>query len=642
MIENNIRYLSDGEKAQLEFEHCQICNLYPCELIDEYVLYRDNRINGAILPSQDTNHAEDNSGTVLRVVPFSESAMLQEASASEATPTVSRRRPVAPSETKIASITYNPYELENGYCSVLRKSWVTRDCGARWVSAGLEDHYKINTIYGYNYAHKIEETSDNQRDDRTKNRWEPSQPVFISAQTGKGKNTFIEEVLLKYIWELNLKKETRQRVLILSNRIALTLQMKDRLNQGVRYQEDFDESKKYTYKGINNVLGAELADVMSYQSFLHNVSSLEYEQGKDKDKAQKYLFVICDESHFFTSDSMFNPNTEKILSAIISTFQNAIRIYMTATPYECLGYIKEHENKFAIKPEMGVFYHFKRDYNYLNVKYYSDFSELKDIIENSGNNTWLIFRDNIDKGKELKEELENDIDSLTGRVYAVNSKSKTDENYQKMVVEERIDVVLKKKNNSKDEKEKRVRVLIATSVLDNGVNFRNIQNVVISDISKVKCLQMLGRARAEGDQRVTLYIKRFTEQETQRRLDRLYARKTAHHNFKTSRNGTEAWFTEKYFLNDQHDSGDPKHWIGTEKNSNSHSNMHINEISNSLMDTLVPTYEAILTEMQSEDARNLPGQKYLEYQLSWFGHKYNPKNDISLIDKNEVLQIKVK
>ena len=54
-------------------------------------------------------------------------------------------------------------------------------------------------------------------------KWTPTTPVFISAQTGAGKNTFIEKVLI----EKMVPRKTK--VLILSNRIALGRQEKGRL-----------------------------------------------------------------------------------------------------------------------------------------------------------------------------------------------------------------------------------------------------------------------------------------------------------------------------------------------------------------------------------------------------------------------------
>ena len=48
--------------------------------------------------------------------------------------------------------------------------------------------------------------------------------------------------------------------------------------------------------------------------------------------------------------------------------------------------------------ERIVFYHFKRDYSYLDVRYYSSNQELTDIIVNSDDERWLIFIDNTNVG----------------------------------------------------------------------------------------------------------------------------------------------------------------------------------------------------------------------------------------------------
>jgi len=182
-------------------------------------------------------------------------------------------------------------------------------------------------------------------------------------------------------------------------------------------------------------------------------------------------------------------------------------------------------------------------------------------------------------------------------------------------------------------KASKTRVLITTSVIDNGVNFRNIQNVVVSDVSMVKCLQMVGRARIdEENPRVTLYIKRFNDEEISKKLDSIKWRANAYHDFKTSGSGSQTWFVDKYLLNKPIGSHDPKHWIGTDKTGRSM--LIINEIADSLVGTQEATYKAILQEMQSDVPGHLSGQKYLEYQLSWFGHVYSPENDLTYMRKD--------
>jgi len=294
---------------------------------------------------------------------------------------------------------------------------------------------------------------------------------------------------------------------------------------------------------------------------------------------------------------------------------------MTATPYECMKHIKLHEHgRFG----GGIFYHFKRNYNYLDIKYYSKFDELKGIIEESGRENWLIFRDNVEKGLELKLMLD-EIPSLRGKVYAVSAKSKGEKKYQRMIKEEKIDISI---TDGNDDEHIRTRVLIATSVIDNGVNFRNIQHVVISEISMVKCLQMLGRARVDENQRVTLYIKRIDEKTLAQRIESLQKRQDAYHDFKTSKSGFTAVFFKKYILSDSYNCDNPTHWIGVDEDDGI--KLFINNIADSLTDILEPTYKAILEEMKKDTTNQLCGQKYLEYQLSWFGKKYIEANDITL------------
>lgn len=147
------------------------------------------------------------------------------------------------------------------------KKFVQIECGRKRVAHGIGDHFKINTRHNF----EIETDTD---------KWEPNQPVFISAQTGQGKNYFVEKTLLPYVRDLNRKKRTDQKILIISNRIALRLQITNRIkNNG----QDVEEDSIYSY--------GDFADVVSYQSILNRAKDL---TKKQKRKISKYLFVICD------------------------------------------------------------------------------------------------------------------------------------------------------------------------------------------------------------------------------------------------------------------------------------------------------------------------------------------------------------
>lgn len=521
---------------------------------------------------------------------------------------------VVSSTTEIVSdmefLPYSQNHLRNG-CDMSKFESI--ECGSVYVSEGIGEDFKIN-IRSHNF--KIESDFDKWNPEKP-NRWEPRQPVFISAQTGKGKNHFIENTLIPYVRELNIEKNVAQKVLIISNRIALRLQIQDRLNGSIDTQ-DSEEATIRSYK--------ECADVISYQSLLNMLDRLKRKQAKEN-RLSSYTFVICDEAHFFTADAIFNHDTEKILYAIVNTFKDAIRIYMTATPYESLKHIRDYEHKYIEKSINGVFYHFKRDYSYLDVKYYSQYSELIDIIVesvNMGKNSekWLIFIDDIGQIESFKSILD-ECNGMKGKVFAIDAKSKNNRTYQEMIKNE--------------EFAGQIRVLITTSVIDNGVNFRGIQNIVVSDMSKAKCLQMVGRARvANEDDKMILYLKRFDEKYVEKRIKYLEKQQDAYHDYElTARTGSfQDKFIKKYYHGEEKDWKNARHWFGRQQGEQDE--IYPNEIARSLVKELVESYRVILDEMKrTDEGYPLPGQNYLEHQLSWFGKKYDSSNDITLADKNK-------
>lgn len=141
---------------------------------------------------------------------------------------------------------------------------------------------------------------------------------------------------------------------------------------------------------------------------------------------------------------------------------------------------------------------------------------------------WIIFIDDKEKCQRVKNELEakgeemelslKGEESKIDKVYAVSADSKKDENYNSIIHEEKL--------------VKGIQVLITTSVLDNGVNLTGIDNIVVSDMSKVKCLHMVGRARVKGDNNTkTLYIKRFNKTFVEKRIRDLKGQRKAYHDF---------------------------------------------------------------------------------------------------------------
>lgn len=622
----NYRELGDEEKAQYEFEFCQGCALYnECELVGEYAQFRANHSQTHKLQGPQATGALKVRATAVRV------------GGREIAPLPSSADHVTSDGTGTDALPYSQEELKER-CVMSSRYISSIPCGMQRVTEGIGDHYKIESQWDSSIA------------TNTQDRWEPLQPVFISAQTGRGKNFFIENELIPYVRKLNYRKNTKQRVLILSNRLALRQQIKNRLN-GIEDSVG-EEGKIYPYK--------DCADVMTYQSLLHRKRKLMREQSKAH---SRYIYVICDEAHFFSSDAMFNPHTYEILKAIIELFQDAIRVYMSATPYECLKYIidSEWERRYIeaegsqeeTKSIPMAFYHFKRDYNYLDVKVYSAIGELYGRMLESVNQKrekWLVFIDDKEKCRAVKEGLERyaeekgsplvivDGDSKIEKVFAVDASSKANPSYRSMVLNECLD--------------KDTFILITTSVLDNGVNLTGISNIVVSDMEKVKCLQMLGRARvSDADDRKTLYVQRFNCSYVQKRIDGFQTQETAYHNYQLaygelpdtsqSRGYNEYQFLDKYYNGDAPDWINAKHWFG--RPMDKPTELYLNEIAKSLLDRRTHQYQLILNEMIEESPqagmdqqeKKRVGQKYLEYQLSWFGKVYCVDDDITFADKDK-------
>lgn len=190
----------------------------------------------------------------------------------------------------------------------------------------LEDQPSVNYIFkeytdGYHVSDLIS--------DDWKTKWVPSTPVFISAQTGTGKNYFVQNVLVPAILEHNRKNPNKkENILILSNRVALNRQNKLALVKIIDQNTDRNELKyapilsELTDKQIDDYHDFGAVKISSYhQLFSKNLLSVQI----------NYSFVIIDECHFFINDSTFNCDTEKFLDAIIANTKSAVRVYMSAT-----------------------------------------------------------------------------------------------------------------------------------------------------------------------------------------------------------------------------------------------------------------------------------------------------------------------
>ncbi|MBE0344053.1 DUF2075 domain-containing protein, partial [Paenibacillus sp. 28ISP30-2] len=124
--------------------------------------------------------------------------------------------------------------------------------------------------------------------------WKNGDIILISSGTASGKSYFIRNKLEQLADQQNVN------ILLLVNRKNLYDQNKEAI-------EDSSRIKVELYQTIENQLN----------------NDEEYD-------FSPYTYIVCDESHYFTTDSGFNDNSDDSLQAILG-LQSQIRIFMSAT-----------------------------------------------------------------------------------------------------------------------------------------------------------------------------------------------------------------------------------------------------------------------------------------------------------------------
>lgn len=400
--------------------------------------------------------------------------------------------------------------------------------------------------------------------------WKPEVPVIVSAQTGAGKNHFIQKTLLPKLIEENPTENNL--ILILSNRIALNRQNKYKLAELLveyKHNAKYLSEIQYFYQpeGIDHIyINFDVVTVCSYHQLykrcIRPTMSMNDPNFVPSIDISKFKYIICDECHFFTSDASFNRETDKILKEIISQGQNAVRIYMSATPEVALEAILREEflvsqikferdiqridkkvesnentisfyktmfpkksrnkelekNISADKARLSelkkekfclaekcilslIFYCMARNYDYVVPHFYRQNDELLDLIKNS-ENKWIIFT-NSDGSRIDKMLSENGVSSIFLSRKGIENVGAKKASY---------DYIINRETTNKT-------VLVATSVLDNGINITNdtitkpkdkVLNIAIDSFDRIEFIQMLGRIRAEKNMPVQLYIKKYS------------------------------------------------------------------------------------------------------------------------------------
>jgi len=351
--------------------------------------------------------------------------------------------------------------------------------------------------------------------------WRPGEQIFISAGTGRGKNTFIKKELLKSCGS--------QKVVIFENRQSLMQQqiidVISEIDPEILKYQDLSEENMVIFGSYRNIM------MISYQCAALKCL---YPDTNFLDFFSHARYLIFDEAHYILDDAPYNKGISFFVQTFLENqFPAATKIFMSGTMEEVYEYV-QLLNAFPEEPidiieekklldEKGSNNPHKlirdlqhcqspnsilslpTDYSYIEPYQYKKTEDIcTEISKSPSYEKWLIFVKSIEDGAKLKGKLDV---VCNGSVCFLSSENKKkDENaeiYNRLIRECKFDC----------------RVLIATTVIYNGINIKDdaVKHIVLPFTSMSVTKQLLGRKRMTENETVKVYFPDITYDDAKRR-----------------------------------------------------------------------------------------------------------------------------
>ena len=332
--------------------------------------------------------------------------------------------------------------------------------------------------------------------------WGRGDIVTISTSTGSGKTSFVLFTLLEHAIYMQRNSNLPGNnigILYLVNRKVLKEQLQIRISTEVTAWW----SSRYP-----NIPVSSLISVRTYQE-IEDVLKRGAAENLYKQMAQ-FNITVYDECHYFMVDSVFNPATYLSWTHLTHVLSNTLQVFMSATIDSMKANIEQLKNRSKEDCHPLIFQHrmahkciynypehkesISNDYDYVDLYSIDSDDELPSLIQKGDKKAkWLIFVDSINKGKKLLSRLKKT--EGENNVIFIYAKYKNDLEAYERVIELKLKASISR------------RIVIATSVMDNGISFRDteLQNVVIFADMKEPFIQMLGRKRRDNN-RINVYI----------------------------------------------------------------------------------------------------------------------------------------
>lgn len=351
--------------------------------------------------------------------------------------------------------------------------------------------------------------------------WRPGEQIFISAGTGRGKNTFIKKELLKSCGS--------QKVVIFENRQSLMQQqiidVISEIDPEILKYQDLSEENMVIFGSYRNIM------IISYQCAALKCL---YQDTDFRDFCSQARYLVFDEAHYILDDTPYNKGISFFVQTFLEKpFPAATKIFMSGTMEEIYEYIqlinhfpkepidiieekklldeKGDSNPHKLARSMqhcqspNSILSLPTDYSYIEPYQYKKTEDIcTEISKSSPYEKWLIFVKSIEDGEKLKWKLDA---ICNGSVCFLSSENKKkDENaaiYNQLIRECKFNC----------------QVLIATTVIYNGINIKDdaVKHIVLPFTSMSVTKQLLGRKRMKENEMVKVYFPDVTYGDAKRR-----------------------------------------------------------------------------------------------------------------------------
>ncbi len=261
------------------------------------------------------------------------------------------------------------------------------------------------------------------------------------------------------------------------------------------------------------------------------------------DFLSRVRYAVFDEAHYLIDDSLFNKGVNIVANSLLSVpccIPNATKIFMSSTMEELFVYLQKWSNCYQIKEKEGYIPQIVEkpntnqiilninpnymsalnsilviptDYSYINPFIYNEYADLMPKIAES-TDKWLIFVNTIAQGEELKAMLNSRYGENTAVfIHAANKYKEASEFYEELLTQEKVSV----------------KVLIATTVIYNGVNIKDseLKNIVLLVATIPVIKQLIGRKRTTESETLNVYFPISSQSDIKKRfrncLEKLYS-----------------------------------------------------------------------------------------------------------------------